>query len=368
MSATSARPSLPAHDGWAILAQPPGERDLGVHDYWDVSLERSLRRRNAPRRSAIVRHGGGRASVALAAAVLGAPVVTGGVAMADTSASTASVNLSRGSSGAQVRALQSALGITADGIFGPQTQAAVRAYQSAHGIPSTGVVGPLTTKALGLSGAGAPRTATTSEDATGPAAVSLTPAATRAMQKALGVTADGQIGPQTRAALKAYEANHGLPADGQPDADSLKALGVDPQMAGSAATTSSDGSAAAPQGAGASAAVAAASSKIGASYGAGATGPSSFDCSGLVQWAFKQAGISLPRTSFAQYGAGSPVSSGNIQAGDIVFFNTNGPGASHDGIAISPTTAISATSHGVMQHPINSGYWGSHFVGARRVG
>jgi peptidoglycan DL-endopeptidase CwlO len=363
MSATSARPSLPADDGWAILALPPGERDLGVHDYWESSLERSQRRRNAPRRSPLVRRHGARASIALAAVVLGAPVATGGVAMADTSAgaTTTSANLSRGSTGALVRALQSKLGITADGIFGPQTQAAVRAYQSAHGIPATGTVGPLTTASLGgLSATGAPRSATTT--AAGPAAVTLSPAATVAMQKALGVTADGQIGPQTRAALKAYEANHGLPADGQPDADSLKALGVDPQMAGSATT-----SAAAPQGAGASAAVSAAMSKVGAPYSAGSTGPSSFDCSGLVQWSFKQAGISLPRTSFAQYGVGSPVSSGNIQAGDLVFFNTAGPGASDVGIATSATTAVSATTHGVMTHPITTGYWGSHFVGARRV-
>ena len=182
------------------------------------------------------------------------------------------------------------------------------------------------------------------------------------MQKALGVTADGQIGPQTRAALKAYESAHGLPADGQPDADSLKALGVDPNMAGSGTSSAS-----APQGQGASAAVAAAQAKIGSPYAAGATGPNSFDCSGLVQYAFKQAGISLPRSSFAQYGVGTSVPKSGIQAGDIVFFNTNGPGASHDGIATSPTTAISATSHGVMEHSLTDSYWGSHFVGARRV-
>jgi cell wall-associated NlpC family hydrolase len=183
------------------------------------------------------------------------------------------------------------------------------------------------------------------------------------MQQALGVTADGEIGPQTRAALKAYEAAHGLPADGQPDADSLKALGVDPQAAGTDTSSAST-----PQGQGAAAAVAAAQAKIGSPYSAGATGPNSFDCSGLVQYAFKRAGITLPRSSFAQYGVGTRVASGDIQAGDIVFFDTAGAGASHDGIAISPTTAISATTHGVMQHPIHSGYWGSHFVGARRVG
>jgi cell wall-associated NlpC family hydrolase len=111
----------------------------------------------------------------------------------------------------------------------------------------------------------------------------------------------------------------------------------------------------------------AAESRRGLPYVWGAAGPAAFDCSGLVQWAFAQAGISLPRTSFAQYGVGSPVASSQVQAGDLVFFDTAGGGASHDGIAVSATEAVSATTHGVMTHPIFSGYWGSHFVGARRI-
>ena len=64
---------------------------------------------------------------------------------------------------------------------------------------------------------------------------------------------------------------------------------------------------------------------------------------------------------------GVPVSRANIQAGDLVFFNANGPGASHVGIATSNSTAISATSHGVMEHQIGGSYWGNHYIGARRV-
>ena len=119
--------------------------------------------------------------------------------------------------------------------------------------------------------------------------------------------------------------------------------------------------------AGVQGAVAAALSKVGAPYSYGSTGPSSFDCSGLTSWAMRQAGIAIPRTSFAQYGAGAAVSQDAIQPGDLVFFNTAGPGASDVGIATSATTAVSATTHGVMSHAILSGYWGSHFVGARRV-
>jgi cell wall-associated NlpC family hydrolase len=105
---------------------------------------------------------------------------------------------------------------------------------------------------------------------------------------------------------------------------------------------------------------------IGTPYAAGGAQPGGFDCSGLVQWAFKQAGVTLPRTSFAQFSVGTPVSRANVQAGDLVFFNANGPGASHVGIATSNSTAISATTHGVREHAISDSYWGSHYVGARR--
>ena len=80
-----------------------------------------------------------------------------------------------------------------------------------------------------------------------------------------------------------------------------------------------------------------------------------------------QAGITLPRTSFQQYGVGVAVPKAQIEAGDLVFFDTAGAGASHVGVATSPTTAISATTHGVQEHRLDDGYWGGHFVGARRV-
>ncbi|MET9821091.1 MULTISPECIES: C40 family peptidase [Streptomyces] len=71
----------------------------------------------------------------------------------------------------------------------------------------------------------------------------------------------------------------------------------------------------------AGAAFAAAQGKIGTPYSYGATGPSRFDCSGLTQWAYAQAGVSIPRTSQAQTGAGTRISSmSQLQVGDLVFF------------------------------------------------
>jgi cell wall-associated NlpC family hydrolase len=116
-------------------------------------------------------------------------------------------------------------------------------------------------------------------------------------------------------------------------------------------------------------AVAAARSRIGSAYAMGATGPSASDCSGLTTYAFARAGVVLPRTSQAQFGVGRPVARDEIRPGDLVFFSTAGPGASHVGVATGRDTAISATSGGgVIEHPTGDAYWGASYVGARRAG
>jgi cell wall-associated NlpC family hydrolase len=67
------------------------------------------------------------------------------------------------------------------------------------------------------------------------------------------------------------------------------------------------------------AALRAALTKMNVPYVWGATGPNSFDCSGLVQWAYKQVGVNLPRTTYEQVNVGTPVSKANLQPGDLVF-------------------------------------------------
>ena len=74
------------------------------------------------------------------------------------------------------------------------------------------------------------------------------------------------------------------------------------------------------QGAAARSALSHALSKVGAPYRYGASGPHAFDCSGLVSWAFRQAGVSLPRTSRAMSKVGKPVSKSDLRPGDLVFF------------------------------------------------
>jgi peptidoglycan DL-endopeptidase CwlO len=343
------------HEGWAILAQPPGRRDLACPEIWERSLARSHRRREAAtaRRRAVNRGTAAKVSAALLTATVAAPVVQ---LAAPAAASASTTLLRKGSRGAAVAAVQRALGIPADGVFGPQTRRAVRAFQAAHGLEVDGVVGPITRGALGLSGPTARGGGAAHRTVRGPHPSA---SVTRLVQSKLGLGVDGVYGPITRAAVKAFQRAHGLTVDGIVGPQALAALGI----SGSSGTpTTSSGSSSA-----AAAAVAAVRSVVGTPYRTAGTGPGGFDCSGLTQWAMAKAGVSLPRTSYAQYGVGTPVSRSAVRAGDLVFFNTGGGGASHVGIAVSSSTAISATTHGVMEHSISGSYWGAHYIGARRV-
>ncbi|WP_329335633.1 NlpC/P60 family protein [Streptomyces sp. NBC_00663] len=89
----------------------------------------------------------------------------------------------------------------------------------------------------------------------------------------------------------------------------------------------------------AAAAVSYAYTKLGSPYVWGATGPDAFDCSGLTQAAYRSAGISLPRTTYAQIDAGRRVSRSELQPGDLVFFYS---AISHVGIYIGNGQMIHA--------------------------
>ncbi|MFI8530711.1 NlpC/P60 family protein [Streptomyces aquilus] len=80
-------------------------------------------------------------------------------------------------------------------------------------------------------------------------------------------------------------------------------------------------------------------SKLGSPYVWGATGPDAFDCSGLTQAAYRSAGISLPRTTYAQIDAGRRVSRSELQPGDLVFFYS---AISHVGLYIGNGQMIHA--------------------------
>jgi len=107
----------------------------------------------------------------------------------------------------------------------------------------------------------------------------------------------------------------------------------------------------------------------GAPYKNGGSDPSGFDCSGFVRYVFSQHGVAVPRTVTEQFHAGKPVDQPHVEAGDLVFFTTVAPGASHVGIAIGGDEFIHAPSGAgqVKVERMSAPYWAARFVGARRV-
>lgn len=196
--------------------------------------------------------------------------------------------------------------------------------------------------------------------------VTLTRTQTKSVQRKVRVRPDGALGSRTRSALRRYQTQRALKPTGRPNIETLKkmrlafAATIERRLSSTAHTTVATPAAL-------STAIATAQAQIGTPYRNAGTSPGGFDCSGLMVWAFKAAGIDLPRTSFEQIDEGVAVERAAIQPGDLVFFSTAGPGASHVGVATSATTVISSTTSGVMEHRLNDGYWGAAYVGARRL-
>lgn len=117
-----------------------------------------------------------------------------------------------------------------------------------------------------------------------------------------------------------------------------------------------------------SSAISAGRTQIGTGYVPAGKGPGGFDCSGFVSWAYGQAGINIPSYTGALVGMGQKVSYSNIQAGDLVFFDTAGPGSnSHVGIYIGGGQFIgSQTSTGVAIASMSNSYWSKAFNGVVR--
>jgi cell wall-associated NlpC family hydrolase len=87
-------------------------------------------------------------------------------------------------------------------------------------------------------------------------------------------------------------------------------------------------------------------SKIGAKYRWGASGPDAFDCSGLVMWAYRASGKSLPHSSEAMSSRRHPRLEGDLQPGDLVFFYS---GPSHVGIYIGNGQIVHASNPSYIQ-------------------
>lgn len=130
--------------------------DLACHEPWLESQRRSRGRRFAAIRRLRLQRGR-RAGVGVLLASL--TLATGGALAASGSGGTSAGSHAVRAAGGTVVQLQRALGLTADGIYGPQTRRAVRRYQRAHGLAVDGIAGPATLAALGIQARSARRVA-----------------------------------------------------------------------------------------------------------------------------------------------------------------------------------------------------------------
>ena len=115
---------------------------------------------------------------------------------------------------------------------------------------------------------------------------------------------------------------------------------------------------------GAQAAVDTALAQVGDPYVWGAGGPDAFDCSGLTQYAYSAAGVSLPHSSSSQSRMGTPVSRSELQPGDLVFFYSP---VSHVGMYIGNGQMVHASTSGSPVKVVEIEYMMDNFSGARRA-
>ena len=172
------------------------------------------------------------------------------------------------------------------------------------------------------------------------------------------VMTDGAFGPAMAEAIKDFQKHKGIKADGLIGPATYSAL-LGKEMPDITQSTSYV----------AGRILSTAMEYMGVPYVFGGSSPRAFDCSGYVQYVFAKAGISIPRTADTQYEVGTPVSTADLLPGDLVFFETYAPGASHVGIYVGDGNFIHASSGrgSVTISSLSQAYYSSHYIGARRI-
>ena len=116
-------------------------------------------------------------------------------------------------------------------------------------------------------------------------------------------------------------------------------------------------------------AAASAAKMVGKPYKFGGASPAGFDCSGLVFFSYRQAGVALPHNTEQQRRLSKPVKLGELRRGDLLFFDQEGKKNSHVGIYLGERRFVHAPSSGkhVRNDSLDSPYWKKHLSEARRL-
>ena len=289
---------------------------------------------------------------AVAATPAHAAGISGATAVAPATAKTAAatvhaepstqvVVLRYGSTGSLVKVAQQRLGgLAVDGSFGPATLASVKAYQRAHHLTVDGIIGPQTWGSLGGFPGTSPSPPVSNPPTSNPGCTVTVVrygahnALVKVVQQRLGITQDSNFGPGTLAAVKSFQGSHGLTVDGIVGPATWAALGGFPCDTPVAPT---------PPTGSLSEVVSIAKQYLGVPYVWGGESPSGFDCSGLTQYVYAKAGLTIPRTASAQQSYMQRTS--NPVPGDLVFF---GSPAYHVGIYLGNNEMIAAPHPGTV--------------------
>ncbi|MGX1373317.1 peptidoglycan endopeptidase LytE [Priestia megaterium] len=251
--------------------------------------------------------------------------------------------------------------------FGSITKQSVVNFQKANRLAVDGVVGSATFKALKV--AGSNQSSNTVTAGSKVLKQGMTGSDVQKLQQILkqkgyfkNSATTTYFGSATKQSVVNFQKANRLVADGIVGPATWKALG----NSGSASTTSKPSS---------STNTASSASKLintgkkylGVKYVWGGTTPSGFDCSGFLDYVYKEAlGVKLPRTVADIYKVGVSVKSPSV--GDLVFFETYKPGASHAGIYLGKGKFLhSSSSKGVGISEMSNSYWSQRYLGAKKI-